>query len=444
MEIFGKSRRQLTLIYSLIMCIFLIVLIFVVRMTMEWAMFSEQAQEILDAADSISDTRERYIRDPEAMNDESKSYKSTNDRLFFYIFDEDKRLIDFARASFKVESFILDTIDSWNTEDGEIAVFNRPSELGRTTNIMMTSKRIRISGINHMVYVGKDVTVLYSGLQKSTYILIFLGIVALIVAALIGHIMAGRAIIPLKEAYEKQRQFAADASHELRTPLAVVMASADLLLMDQSITSPFLKQVISDVKSEVQKMSKLVGDLLMVARSDNNALKITIKKFDFGEILNQNIRMMSPLAEKKQITLTGENITKVDMQADEQKIKQLVLILVDNAIKYTPNGGSVVVKIENIGEGRITFSVKDSGIGIAEEDQDKIFERFYRVDKARSREIGGNGLGLSIASEIVRLHEGKISVESKLGEGTKFIVELKLTFIEKKSSSIKNESPEVS
>ena len=442
MEIFGKSRRQLTLIYSLIMCIFLIVLIFVVRMTMEWAMFSEQAQEILDAADSISDTRERYSRDPEAMNDESKSYKSTNDRLFFYIFDEDKRLIDFARASFKVESFILDTIDSWNTEDGEIEVFNRPSELGRTTNIMMTSKRIRISGINHRVYVGKDVTVLYSGLQKSTYILIFLGIVALIVAALIGHIMAGRAIIPLKEAYEKQRQFAADASHELRTPLAVVMASADLLLMDQSITSPFLKQVIADVKSEVQKMSKLVGDLLMVARSDNNALKVTIKKFDFGEILNQNIRMMSPLAEKKQITLTGENITRVDIQADEQKIKQLVLILVDNAIKYTPNGGNIVVRIENIGEGKLTFSVKDSGIGIAKEDQDKIFERFYRVDKARSREIGGNGLGLSIASEIVRLHDGKISVESKIGEGTKFIVELKLTFIEKKSTPIKNEVSE--
>ena len=220
------------------------------------------------------------------------------------------------------------------------------------------------------------------------------------------------------------------------------MASADLLLMDQSITSPFLKQVISDVKSEVQKMSKLVSDLLMVARSDNNALKVTIKKFDFGEILNQNIRMMSPLAEKKQITLTGENITRVDIQADEQKIKQLVLILVDNAIKYTPNGGNIVVRIENIGEGKLTFSVKDSGIGIAKEDQDKIFERFYRVDKARSREIGGNGLGLSIASEIVRLHDGKISVESKIGEGTKFIVELKLTFIEKKSTPIKNEVSE--
>ena len=389
-------------------------------------MFSEQAQEILDAADSISDLRERYGQNPESSSDEGKSYKSTNDRLFFYIFDEDRRLVDFARASFRVESFILDTIDSWRIPDGEIAVFSRPNELGRTTNVMMASKYLRISGVSHRLYVGKDVTVMYSGLQKSTYILIFLGVVALIIATIFGHFMAGRAIVPLKEAYEKQRQFAADASHELRTPLAVVMASADLLLMDQSIKSPFLKQVIEDVKSEVQKMSKLVSDLLMVARSDNNALKVTIKKFDLGEMLNQNIRMMRPLAEKKKITLSGQNIQKVEMQADEQKIKQLILILVDNAIKYTPEGGKVIVGIERINEGKVTFFVQDSGIGIAKEDQDKVFERFYRVDKARSREIGGNGLGLSIASEIVRLHDGKISVESELGEGTKFIVELKI------------------
>ena len=431
MEMFGRSRRQLTLIYSLMMCIFLIVLIFVVHMTMEWAMFSEQAQEILDAADSISDLRERYGQNPESSSDEGKSYKSTNDRLFFYIFDEDRRLVDFARASFRVESFILDTIDAWRIPDGEIAVFSRPNELGRTTNVMMASKYLRISGVSHRLYVGKDVTVMYSGLQKSTYILIFLGVVALIIATIFGHFMAGRAIVPLKEAYEKQRQFAADASHELRTPLAVVMASADLLLMDQSIKSPFLKQVIEDVKSEVQKMSKLVSDLLMVARSDNNALKVTIKKFDLGEMLNQNIRMMRPLAEKKGITLNGENIQEVEMQADEQKIKQLILILVDNAIKYTPEGGKVTVGIESINEGKVTFFVQDSGIGIAKEDQDKVFERFYRVDKARSREIGGNGLGLSIASEIVRLHEGKISVESELGKGTKFIVELKVAFIKK-------------
>ena len=143
-------------------------------------------------------------------------------------------------------------------------------------------------------------------------------------------------------------------------------------------------------------------------------------------MLKQNVRMMSPLAEKKNVTLSGEGLKKVEIHADEQKIKQLILILVDNAIKYTPPGGKVIVRLDSFSEGKVSFSVQDSGIGIAEEDQDKIFERFYRVDKARSREIGGNGLGLSIASEIVRLHEGNISVESEVGVGTKFIVELKV------------------
>ena len=393
--------------------------------TMEWSMFSEQAQEVVDAADNITEMRMRYGQNPDAVSDETKSYKGSNDRLFFYVFDDENHLIDFARASFRVESFIIDTISTWDIPAGEIAVFSRTSDIGRTTNIMMTAKTVRIGGINQTIYVGKDVTVMYSGLQKSTYFLIFLGIIAIVVATIFGHIMAGKAIIPLKQAYEKQKQFAADASHELRTPLAVVMASTDLLLMDNSINNPFLRQIIEDVKSEVKKMSKLVGDLLIVARSDNNALKVTIKRFDLGEMLNQNVRMMTPLAEKKHIKLSGQNIKSVEINADEQKIKQLILILVDNAIKYTPDGGQVTLNLDEIADDKVKFSVQDSGIGIAPEDQDKIFERFYRVDKARSREIGGNGLGLSIATEIVRLHEGKISVESELNVGTKFIVELK-------------------
>jgi len=238
--------------------------------------------------------------------------------------------------------------------------------------------------------------------------------------------MAGRALVPLKEAYDKQKQFAADASHELRTPLAVVMASADLLLADPSIQNPFLRQVLEDLKSEVKKMTNLVSDLLMVARSDNNALKFKIQRVDLTELIAQVVRTMKPIAEKKNILLVGEEFDrKTFVNCDEQKIKQLAIILVDNAIKYTTSGGSVLVRFESADDTQTIFSVADSGIGIAEEDLDKVFERFYRVDKARSREMGGNGLGLAIAAEIVKLHDGKISVASKLGEGTKFTVTLK-------------------
>ena len=275
------------------------------------------------------------------------------------------------------------------------------------------------------MYVGKDVTAIYNGMQKSTYALIFIGVIALLISSVLGHVMSGKAIVPLRQAYEKQRQFAADASHELRTPLAVVMASAEILLNDPSIQSPFLKQILEDVLDEVKKMSKLVGDLLIVARSDNKALKVNLQKVNLADILSHNIRLMQPLAEKKDITLQGERLLKCELQADEQKLRQLALILVDNAIKYTPEGGKVLVRIEPSENGVVRFSVADNGIGISKEDQEKIFDRFYRVDKARSREMGGNGLGLAIAEEIVNLHNGRIFIESELGEGTKFIVELR-------------------
>ena len=426
MEIFGRSRRQLAFAYALIMCLFMVLIILVMHMAMNWSMFSEQAQELSDAANGVADAQLIYLQNPNVPVDENRYYKSVNDRLFFYIFNEDKQLVNFERASFRIEQFVQGIIDNWNIEEGRVEVFSHSNELGQITTVMMTSKKIITPYAVQTLYVGKDVTALYSGLQKATYAQVVLGFIALLIASAIGYHMAGRALIPLKEAYEKQKQFAADASHELRTPLAVLMSSAELLLADPSIQNPFLRQVLEDVKSEVKKMTNLVSDLLMVARSDNNALKVKIQRLDLAEILEQVVRTMKPIAEKKNIKLVGENFNKTLINADEQKIKQLVIILVDNAIKYTLEGGSVLVEMENSDGKRTGFSVMDSGIGIAPEDLDKVFERFYRVDKARSREMGGNGLGLAIASEIVKLHDGKISVASKLGEGTKFTVELKV------------------
>ena len=134
---------------------------------------------------------------------------------------------------------------------------------------------------------------------------------------------------------------------------------------------------------------------------------------------------MQPLANKKKITLESKGLKMLFVRADEQKLKQLMLILVDNAVKYTPSGGSVEVLLSRPVDGWVRFAVKDSGIGIAPEDQDRIFDRFYRVDKARSREMGGNGLGLAIAQEIVNLHGGKIRVQSEPGQGTIFTVDMK-------------------
>ena len=252
-----------------------------------------------------------------------------------------------------------------------------------------------------------------------------LSLIALLIAAWLGHKMSGRVILPMQQACERERQFAADASHELRTPLAVVLASAEVLESDKGITSPVSRQVIEDLKSEVHKMTKLVGDLLTVARNEAGAESLLITEFDIGAQICQVARNMRQLAQKKDILISCTADEGIMFSGDEQRIGQLVLILVDNAVKYTPSMGQVTIQLEKYNNGDVSFSVADTGVGIAPEDKDKIFDRFYRVDKARSREMGGNGLGLSIAKCIVNAHAGKITVESRPGEGTVFKVYLR-------------------
>ena len=424
-NVFGRSRLRLMLRYALVMGGLVIVLLFAMHKTMEWAITSEQARELLDTADSVADAQAYAVLHPGMDTDEARLYRSTNDRLFYYVFDGEGRLVSFSRASFRIESFVLDIMTAWDAPEGEVRVFTETNERGAPTKVMMTTQRIFSPPLPlQTVYVGKDVTAMYNGMEKATWALAVLGGVALIFAAGIGYVLSGGAMKPVREAYEKQRQFAADASHELRTPLAVVLASADLLRSDPSITSPFLKQVIEDVRDEVKKMTKLVGDLLTVARTDGRANQLKPVRMDLVSAAQQTVRIMRPFAEKKDIVIDEELPKRVEIHADEQKIRQLILILVDNAVKYTPEHGRISVCVQE-DRGSVKLSVSDTGIGIAPEHQERIFERFYRVDKARSRRMGGNGLGLAIAREIVEAHGGSIAVESEPGKGTTFHIRLK-------------------
>lgn len=420
MEIFGRSRRQLALSYALIMCLFLALIIFVVHMAMNWSMFSEQAQELSDAANGVAEAQIFYLQNPNAIVDENRYYKSVNDRLFYYIFDTDGHLVRFERASFRLEPFVLDVIEDWRIDEGEVEVFQHTNESGRLNTVMMTSKRIiattNTQTVTQILYVGKDVTVLYSGLRKATYAQVVLGVIAVVLASIGGYWMAGRALMPIKEAYDRQRQFAADASHELRTPLAVLLASSEILLMGEALADPFLRQVASDMKSEVKKMSNLVSELLEIARSDNGRWVLKMERIELSDVLSQVVRVMTPLAEKKSLDLLSD-LSRREVTCDEQRLKQLAIILMDNAVKYTTEG-AVGIKITPRG-----FAVWDSGIGISAEDKDKIFERFYRVEKSRSAE--GNGLGLSIAMEIAKRHGWQIEVHSEEGKGSEFEVIMK-------------------
>jgi len=426
LNMFGQTRRRLTMFYSLMMFFFLLLLVFGMHESMEWSITSEQQSEVLDTTEDVVQEEILLLQRHGSLADDSEDYKASNGRLYFYAFDNHGKLINYSRAEPILEPLILEAIQKWNVPDDQIMEFTNTHNFKYEYKILMAAKPIIIDGENRgMVYVGKDVASVYNGLRKATLILGLLSLLAFIVANFAGHIMAGKAIIPLKEAYERQRQFAADASHELRTPLSVVMASVDVLGNDASIVSPFLRQVIVDMRDEVKKMTKLVSDLLMVARSENQTFKLVTEKFDLIEAVHEVVRKMQPLADEKHINLLFANHESVVIRADIQRIKQLLIILIDNALKYTPSNGVVTVKVDGEFEkNKIRIMVRDTGIGISSTDQHKVFDRFYRVDRARSRDSGGNGLGLAIARDIVNLHDGELYIESKIGEGAAFIVEL--------------------
>jgi signal transduction histidine kinase len=220
----------------------------------------------------------------------------------------------------------------------------------------------------------------------------------------------------LESAFTAQRRFVADASHELRTPLTTVRGNIDLLRRSGAVTQPEMQDALADVAEEAERMSRLVNGLLALARADAG-YELARKPVRLDEVVYAVQREMQPLAQN--VAVRSGEIDGVEVVGDADALKQLLLILVDNGVKYTPPGGEVVLGLRQRGNEAI-LSVQDTGAGIAEEDLPHIFERFYRSRSVRP--TGGTGLGLAIAKWIVGEHGARIQVESSVGAGTRFTV----------------------
>lgn len=238
-----------------------------------------------------------------------------------------------------------------------------------------------------------------------------------------SYYMAGRAVKPVNAAWEKQKSFVADASHELRTPLSVIQTNLELVMENRDETVESQLKWLDNIYVENRHMTRLVSDLLLLARADSDQKLLEMKNFPLSMSVEEAATPFIPVAEEKKISIDLSIRPDVNFYGDESRIRQLVAILLDNAVKYTPSGGRISLKLESSRD-CIKILVSDTGEGIGKEHLDRIFERFYRVDKARSSESGGTGLGLSIASWIVKEHHGVISVDSKPGEGSTFKVSL--------------------
>ena len=233
----------------------------------------------------------------------------------------------------------------------------------------------------------------------------------------------------LKAVDQSRQEFVSNVSHELKTPITSIRVLADSLMGMEDAPKELYQEFMHDISDEIDRESKIIDDLLALVRMDKTAgTELNIAQVNVNGLLELILKRLRPIAGKRNVELTFESIREVTADVDEVKLSLALNNLVENAIKYNVEGGWVRVTLD--ADHKFFYvKVADSGIGISEEFQEHIFERFYRVDKARSRETGGTGLGLAITKNIILMHQGAIRLSSKEGEGTTFTVRIPLTYI---------------
>ncbi len=227
---------------------------------------------------------------------------------------------------------------------------------------------------------------------------------------------------------DSRQEFVANVSHELKTPMTSIKVLADSLNQQPDAPAELYREFMQDIAEEIERENKIINDLLTLVKMDKKEAEMDIRAVDINSLLEMTLKRLRPIARRQDVEIVFESMRPVTAEVDEIKLSLIFTNLVENAIKYNREHGWVRVVLDADHQ-FFTVEVSDSGIGLKEEDYDHIFERFYRVDKSHSRQIGGTGLGLSITRSAVLLHRGSIKVSSVEGEGTVFTVKIPLTYI---------------
>ena len=224
---------------------------------------------------------------------------------------------------------------------------------------------------------------------------------------------------------QTRNQFVSNASHELKTPLATMKIMTESLIYQPDMDAELRTEFLSDVNMEINRLSSIVSDLLTLVKVDSRSSDLHKEKLSLAEVVKDAQHRLQPIYSQREQEIVLQLQDSCDMLADKSMMQQIVYNLMENAVKYTPQKGKITVSLQRTGRDAV-LSVTDNGPGIPKESQPHVFERFYRVDKARGRESGGTGLGLSIVQQYVNLHDGRVRVQSEEGQGATFIVELPL------------------
>ncbi|MBG9811361.1 hypothetical protein ABD68_07055 [Bacillus endophyticus] len=447
-DLFKSTQARLTLLYSGLLILFLIAIVTIVYLVFYTVNLNGQKHELGILVRRETNLVEDYLRENgrEAFQKRESQdlIVADYDRFFYYITDPQGNLLVGDEMVPPLRNQLTDLVKNWTPKHNEIrqAVVQvkdmRDKEILKNTSPDFTNVqevRLMITGqpiyyqdqLIGMLYMGKNISFVYDSFKRLPILLIGIIILFAGVAVYISYLMSKKAMIPITRAFSRQKEFAADASHELRTPLSVLLSSINAIEMLGTLNEKdYAQKLLGTMKEEVKRMTKLVSALLTLARSDSGLIERADEIFDFRPAVENTVHSIETLAKRKQIKLHLQAPNQLLIQGDSERLTQLLYILLDNAVKYTPTGGEVylTLSIESSSPQIFQMIVQDTGIGIAPESYDLIFARFYREDKARSKQIAGHGLGLSIAKLIVDVHQGTIAVSSELNKGSTFKVQI--------------------
>lgn len=438
---FTKIRNRLTLLFSVCMMLFLLLFIVSGYFLLSLALYHDSRELVQSAVAHEWDDHQDDIENPSQHEKAEKKieYKQ-HDREFYYVLDRNGKAIKGDEALPELRTAILERVKDWKPQPNEIRTETFYLRDGNPVRMMIAGQAF----YDHKsyigaIYAGVDITGQDQALKRIITIQASASVVFLAISSLLAYYMANRAMRPIMRSFARQREFVADASHELRTPLSVLHSSIEVVESEEAERiSEFSRQILHDAKDEVRMMTSLVGDLLTLARADSGVLEVNRQSFDLVDLSNQLARTFQPVLARRNQTFTLRVPETLPVYADAERIKQLLYILLENAGKYTPDGGRITLEVSMERKGKeehIRLAVQDTGIGIPPEQQARIFDRFYRVDKGRSRQMGGTGLGLAIAEWIVQAHGGTIHLQSTVGVGSTFTVLLPTTTDKKRNES---------
>ena len=419
---FDKLKKRLTLIYT---GIFSLIMVFVVAVTVAIGCISVlRTEKDMLIADIYDEWRE-WIGSGELPVDPALVKKG---EMMSLMYDADGNIIIDQMTDSPYAAALTAIRASWPEPENETELLYFRDKNGTLHFFLAGGCTFWENGqIKARLYTFLNLEDYYDMAVDGMYFLFLLCAVCIMLAAGGGYYMAAKNIKPLEILFAREHEFAADASHELRTPLTVLSLGVESLQNDdESKLSGFAQEVLRDMQHETKYMSRLIEALLTLARGDEENTPLARAKLDLTEVAVKVCNKMRPLAAKKGLGLeyAAGDAPQVFILGDKNKMEQLLIIFIDNAIKYSESGTiTVTVDADSM---HAVIKVMDEGIGISESDAQKIFERFYRVDKARSRAAGGFGLGLNIARIIVVRHGGTVSVKPRSPHGSIFTVRLPL------------------